>query len=152
MLVVEGHGLPIGVVVESATPHEVTLAQAVIDDVMVPRAKRKPRRRPRALGADKGFDSRRLRAALRRRGIRPRIPQRKRAEGHRPRRGRPQAPLGRTRRWVVERTFAWMDNCRRLVVRYERKLENFKAFCLVAFIQWSLNRLLRPVAAIAPYY
>ncbi|MBK9126128.1 MAG: transposase [Chloroflexi bacterium] len=81
-----------------------------------------------------------------------RIPQRKRAEGHRPRRGRPQAPLGRTRRWVVERTFAWMDNCRRLVVRYERKLENFKAFCLVAFIQWSLNRLLRPVATIAPYY
>jgi transposase len=29
------------------------------------------------------------------------------------------------RRWTVERFFAWLQNYRRLVARYERKLENF---------------------------
>jgi transposase len=31
----------------------------------------------------------------------------------------------RRRRWKVERLFAWLQNFRRLVVRYERHAENF---------------------------
>jgi transposase len=35
--------------------------------------------------------------------------------------------LGR-QRWVVERTFAWLHNFRRLRIRYERAPENHQAF------------------------
>lgn len=36
------------------------------------------------------------------------------------------------RRWIVERTNAWLLNFRRLVVRYERKLELYRAFVYIA--------------------
>jgi transposase len=38
-------------------------------------------------------------------------------------------PLRRyKRRWKVERLFAWLHNFRRIVVRYEYHVENFRAF------------------------
>ena len=37
------------------------------------------------------------------------------------------------RRWVVERTFAWLGNFRRLLVRHERHLSTFRAFFVIAF-------------------
>ena len=46
-------------------------------------------------------------------------------------------------RWRVERRNAWMDNCRRLVVRYERKPELYAAFCMLFFILLCLNRILK---------
>jgi transposase len=70
------------------------------------------------LHADKGYDYRKCREALRKRGITPRIA----------RRGiETSEKLGR-HRWVVERTLAWLNNYRRLTIRYERKLEIHKAF------------------------
>ncbi|WP_417909463.1 transposase, partial [Candidatus Electronema sp. PJ] len=36
------------------------------------------------------------------------------------------------RRWKVERLFAWLQNFRRLVVRYDRHADNFLAFLLLA--------------------
>lgn len=36
------------------------------------------------------------------------------------------------KRWVVERFFAWLQNYRRTVVRYERYLENFIGFIQLA--------------------
>jgi transposase len=42
-------------------------------------------------------------------------------------------------RWKVERCFGWMDNCRRLVQRYERDVEPYRAFCLIAFILCCIN-------------
>jgi transposase len=40
--------------------------------------------------------------------------------------------LGYKERWKVERTFAWLGNCRRLLVRHERYLSTFRrAFVLV---------------------
>jgi transposase len=39
--------------------------------------------------------------------------------------------LGR-HRWVVERTFAWINQFRRLVVRYERNADLYRAFLVLA--------------------
>ena len=43
------------------------------------------------------------------------------------------------RRWKVERLFAWLQNYRRILVRYDRFLENYLAFvhlaCIVIFIR-----------------
>jgi transposase len=51
------------------------------------------------------------------------------------------------RRWRIERLFAWLGNFRRLVVRYERRVENYLGFvrlgCIVillkVFMRWLLT-------------
>ncbi len=45
------------------------------------------------------------------------------------------------RRWKVERLFAWLDNYRRLVVRYEYHLDNFLGFVHLGCILILLRRL-----------
>ena len=39
------------------------------------------------------------------------------------------------KRWIVERTFAWLDNCRRLSKDYERKTASSEAFIHLAQIR-----------------
>jgi transposase len=45
------------------------------------------------------------------------------------------------RRWVVERTFAWLGKNRRLTADYERTPESSTAFVLVAMTRLMLRRL-----------
>ncbi|MEX2186005.1 MAG: transposase, partial [Pirellulales bacterium] len=48
------------------------------------------------------------------------------------------------RRWVVERTFAWLGRHRRLSKDYEELLANSEAMIQIAAIQTMLHRLCRP--------
>jgi IS5 family transposase len=82
----------------------------------------RPRKRPAKLHADKGYDYDKCRQALRRRGIKARIARRGVESSQR---------LGR-HRWVVERTFAWLNRFRRLRVRYERRDDMHLAFTKLA--------------------
>lgn len=68
-----------------------------------------PRSRPRQLFADRGYDYDKYRRLLRARGITPKIARRGTTHG---------SGLGKTR-WVVERTFAWLHQFKRLRIRYE---------------------------------
>src|SRR3990170_965112 len=72
-----------------------------------------PRRRPDCVIADRGYDHDKHRRLLWERGIKPVIARRGTEHG---------SGLGRYR-WVVERTFAWLHNFKRLLVRYERGAE-----------------------------
>jgi transposase len=88
----------------------------------------RPRRRPDTLIGDRGYDSDRHRRLLRERGITPLIARRQTEHG---------SGLGRYR-WVVERTFAWLHNLKRLLVRYERRADMHEALlalgcCLVCY-------------------
>jgi len=47
------------------------------------------------------------------------------------------------RRWVVERTFSWIDKNRRMSKDYERLPESFEAFIYVAMSRLMLRRLTR---------
>jgi transposase len=144
MVIADGHGLPIGWHVDSARPHESQLAEPTLATVRVPQLRGRPRTRPKELVADKAYDSRGFRHSLRRRGIKPTIPTFARRPRQRPKRGRPiRTGPNYRHRWKVERCLAWMDNCRRLVVRYERSAEHYKAFCLMAIILWSVNLILK---------
>ena len=40
------------------------------------------------------------------------------------------------RRWVVERTFAWLGRCRRLAKDWERSIESSTAWATIASIRW----------------
>ena len=82
----------------------------------------RPRRRPDRLLADRGYDSKRHRQQLWQRGIKPEIARRKTEHG---------SGLGRDR-WVVERTFAWLHQRRRLLVRYDRRSDIHEGFLALA--------------------
>ncbi len=45
------------------------------------------------------------------------------------------------KRWVVERSFAWLEKCRRLWKNCERKLETSLQFVTLAFLTLLLRRL-----------
>jgi len=143
MMVSDGNGVPIGLYLDSAHHHEIRLAEATLKTVRVPQRRGRPRTRPKELVADKAYDSRSFRIWLRRRGIKPTIATIHRKSRKR-RRGRPiRVGEGYRRRWIIERCFGWMNNYRRLVVRYDRYLHIYRAFCLIAFIIWCVNRILK---------
>src|SRR6266568_1359366 len=52
MVLVDGQGLPLGVRLESASPHEVTLAEATLQEVSVPQPKGRPRQKPERVIAE----------------------------------------------------------------------------------------------------
>jgi len=61
---------------------------------------------------------------------------------------RPQRQTGfipLPKRWIVERTFAWISNCRRLARDYERYIKSAVAFVKLAMIKIMLRRLARMV-------
>ena len=48
------------------------------------------------------------------------------------------------KRWIVERTFAWISRCRRLARDFERHIRKAAAFVRLAMIRLMLRRLARP--------
>lgn len=140
MLVTDGKGTPLGLHLDSASPAEVTLLEATLADVHVPRGgPGRPRTKPTRLIADRAYDSDALRERLAARGIALIAPHRK-GRKRRPRQDR--RPLRRyRRRWIIERTFAWLGRFRRLVVRYERYSIMYLAFLHIACVIIALRRL-----------
>lgn len=141
-MLTDGLGTPLAVVVTGANVHEQQVALHVVDSVRVPRCRGRPKRRPFTLAADKGYDGAAFRRQLRQRGIRPSIPRRE-WPGRRRKPGRPPKvhPASATR-WIVERTHAWMDNWRRLVVRWERHVHAYRAFLVIACFMTCLRGIL----------
>jgi transposase len=127
MVVVDGQGVPLGGRLFSASPHEVTLIEETLQTVAVPRRGRgRPRKNPRRLIYDLAADSDPLRARLKRRGLELICPHR--VNRIKPKRQDRRALRRYKRRWKVERTFAWLGNFRRLLVRHERLLPAYRAF------------------------
>ena len=115
MAIADCQGRPVAVHLESATPHEVTLVRATLADRFV-------RQLPVRLIGDNAYESDRLDAELAHRGVELIAPHR-RTRTQRTQDGRPLRRY--QRRWKIERLFAWFQNFRRIVVRYERLAENF---------------------------
>jgi len=49
----------------------------------------------------------------------------------------------RPRRWVVERTLAWLNRCRAILVRYEKKARNYLGLIKLACILFWYRRTVR---------
>jgi transposase len=140
MVLVDGEGLPLGVRLESASPSEVKLAEATLAEVRVPQAKGRPRQKPERVIADRGYDSDPLRQRLRRRGIELIVPYRDNNHHRRYEDGRKLRRY--KRRWIVERTNAWLGQFRRLLVRHEHLLCTYRAFFYLACFWITLRRYL----------
>jgi transposase len=136
-------GPPLGAYLEAASPAEVTLLEKTLDTVAVGRPGKpgRPRKRPERLIADRGYDSNPLRARLAQRGIEPLIPARRNHKNATHQDGRKLRRY--RRRWIIERTFAWLGAFRRLVVRYERLITTYAGFFHRACALLTLRRVLK---------
>ena len=110
----DGAGGPLAVVVAAANVNDDQLLQQTLAAMIVARPRR-GQRRSQHLSLDKGYDTPTGR----------RVPARRHYIPHLRRKG--EAPIPKAerkhpaRRWVVERTFAWLSKCRAILVRYDKK-------------------------------
>ena len=114
-MLTEGGGGPLSVLVAPANAHDSTLIGGIIEAVVVERPPVEEH-----LCLDKGFDTAAAEEVVVGAGYDPHIRRIgeeakpcDRSKGHKP------------RRWVVERAIAWLNRCRALLVRYDKKAENY---------------------------
>jgi transposase len=139
MVLADGAGTPLGIHVEKASPAEVKLLESTLKNGRMGDRSAK-RRKPKRLMADRGYDSNAARALLVKRDIEPIIPARSNNRVATHQDGR---KLRRYKhRWIIERTNAWLQNFRRLAVRYERSAKNFTALVHLACALITLKRVL----------
>ena len=117
-LITDRKGIPIVIRLSPASTHDVKEALATVEAIpAIQGPKGRPRKRPDALRGDKAYDSEDFRGKLRDKNIEPEIEKRRRKNSN----------LGKNR-WVIERTFSWLNCFRRLKIRYERRSDIHEAF------------------------
>lgn len=110
---------------DGANTHDMRLVERTLESLPIKRPH--PRRVEQNLCGDKGYDYEAVRQTVEEWGytahiarVRQDVKKRKHIQGY------------RARRWVVERTHSWMNRFRRLVIRWEKKAENYLAFIHIA--------------------
>ena len=120
-LLTDGHGLPLGGAVDGANRHDMKLVEATLEAIMIKRPE-PTATQPQHLGLDTGYDYEAVRETLEAWDYTAHM--RRRGEEVQAKR---DIPGYRARRWVVERTHAWMHRVRRWLIRWEKKVENYLA-------------------------
>lgn len=124
-ILTDANGIPIGLAIAGANVHDSQLLQLTIDDAMETLCwAGKPRGDHLCL--DKAYDSNPIRESLEEQGFKAHIRSRgeeieAKSKGHPP------------RRWVVERTFSWLNRYRRLLIRWEKTTVNYIGMIHLAF-------------------
>ncbi len=118
-VLVEGNGVPLGVVVDGANRNDFKMARATLESIPIDRPK-PTQEVPQHLCLDKGYDYDEVRELGKEFGYTLHI---------RPRNEEAQAikrQVGfKARRWVVERTHSWMNRFRSVLIRWDKKVENY---------------------------
>ncbi len=131
-------GIPLSVVISSASTHDINLVTDVTDNTVIKRPKsisssskpRPGRRRKRRqhLCLDKGYKSAQEEQELIKRGYVLHIPiKKKKRKGKGEDEGKVMSFRKKysPKRWVVERTNSWHNRFRKLFTRYEKKVDNY---------------------------
>ncbi len=120
-IITDDNGIPIGLVIAPASTNDFKLAAPTLHSIPIARPE-PTAQMPQHLCLDKGYDYLEIDCLLaswgytphiRRRGEAPFIPE--------------TLPHHPAHRWVVERTHAWMNDFRRLLIRWEKKAQNYLA-------------------------
>ena len=139
-LICDRCGIPLAIKLTGAYCHDSTQALPLLDGVHPLQGPRgRPRYRPDCVLGDRVYDAEHIRHAFRARHILPLLAMRYTKHG---------SGLGRWR-WVVERTFAWLNQFRRLRVRCEKRADIHLAFLTLGCILscWRFLQVQFPVAS-----
>ena len=128
----EANGIPIGLEVDGANRNDMKLVRQTVESSPVQRPEPTPDQ-PQGMCLDKGYDFDEVRELLQEFGFTAHI----RARGEEAQALKREAGF-KARRWVVERTHSWMNRFRRILIRWDKHVENYIAFlhfacALVAF-------------------
>ena len=115
-VLVDGGGGPLSVVVAGANVHDTKLLAITLDSIVVER----PDAGIQHLCLDKGYDNPSGHEAVAAYGYQGHI--RRIGEEKLDATGEKRYPA---RRWVVERTLAWLSKCRAILARYDKKVSNY---------------------------
>ena len=112
------------------------MLEPVMADVKLRR--RGARVAPQRIIVDRGYDADWLRWKMAKQGVEMICP-------HRRGRVRPSQQDGRAlrrykRRWIIERTIAWLTNFRRVATRHDHNIKTYKAFVHVACMLIALRQ------------
>ena len=125
-MLTDGRGVPLGVAVAGANRPDMKLVEDTLESIPIEQPVPTPDELQN-LCLDAGYDYAAVRETIDAWGytahIRPRN-----EEAHL----KATVPGYRARRWVVERTPSWMNRFRRLLIRWEKKTENYLAFVHLA--------------------
>ena len=120
-------GLPLSVVLSGANTHDIKLLEETLDKIVISR----PVVCPQNLCLDAGYtgSAQSVKARHYTAHIRPRGEERKEIEHN---------PNFKARRWVVEVTHSFFNRFRKLLVRFEKKAQNYLALIhfACAIIVW----------------
>ncbi len=141
-ILVEADGGPLIVVVSGANVHDTKLLKATLEAVVVERPL-PTQQSPQHLCLDKAYDNPTGHGTVAEYDYQPHI--RRIGEEKLDDWGQKTHPA---RRWVVERTLAWLSKCRAILVRYDKKAKNYLALlqlacALIWYRRWWQLRVLR---------
>lgn len=118
-MLTEADGGPVAVVVAPANRHDSLVLQDILEAVVV-EPPNPYRELEQHLCLDKAFDGAASEATARVFGYQPHI--RRIGEEKKDAKGRKRH---KARRWVVERTISWLNRCRAILIRWDKKAENY---------------------------
>jgi putative transposase len=124
-LLVEQGGGPLGLEIAAANVNDHKLLEATIEAVVIERPD--PGKVTQHLCLDKAYDNRASDGVCEEAGYVPHV--RRIGEEKLDGAGEKTHPA---RRWVVERTIAWLQRCRAILVRYDKKSENYEGLVQLA--------------------
>jgi putative transposase len=136
-LVVEADGGPLGIAIAGANVPDTKLLAQTLEAIVVERPE-PTAEAPQHLCLDKGYDNPTGHQAAAEYHYTPHI--RRIGEEKFDERRRKRYPA---RRWVVERTLAWLSKCRALLVRYDKHASNFLGLLQLACALLWLRRRAR---------
>ena len=118
----EGNGIPIGLALEGANRHNMKRVRATLESLPIERPAPNATEKQH-MCLDKGYDYKEVREILAEFGFTAHI----RTRGEEARLIKKEAGF-KARRWVVERCHSWMNRFRRILIRWDKKPENYLAF------------------------
>jgi len=113
--------VPIGLAIDGANRHDCKLVDATLASIPVERPQ-PTADAPQGICLDKGYDYDSVRDLVKEFGYTAHV----RARGEEAQALQHEAGF-KARRWVVERTHSWMNRFRRILIRWEKKAENYLA-------------------------
>lgn len=125
-MLTDGQGIPLAVAVEGANRHDMKLAKPTLEAIIVERPL-PTAEKPQNMCLDKAYDFPEIRELVAALGYTAHIKSRGEESSE-----KRSIPGHRARRWVVERTHSWLNRFRRLLIRWEKKVDNYLAMMHLA--------------------